>query len=150
MSPQRCILRALLGALMSGAALAAAADMPSTDLTAGFYRIKAEVALNQADRMQGLMQRTQLGPNQGMLFSFPLAARHCMWMKNTLIPLSVAFLDSAGRIINISDMQPQTENSHCADKEASFALEMNLGWFAAKGIKAGAAIGGVDRLPPPR
>lgn len=150
MKRQRFFLRALLGALFAGAALTAAADMPRIDLTAGFHRIEAEVALNQADRMQGLMQRTQMAPNHGMLFIFPQAARHCMWMKNTLIPLSVAFLDDSGHIINIRDMQPQTENSHCADKDARFALEMNQGWFAAKGIKAGASIGGVDRLPPPQ
>ncbi|HJW03444.1 MAG TPA: DUF192 domain-containing protein [Azospira sp.] len=146
----RLFPRACLGALLAGTALAAAADMPRTDLTAGFHRIEAEVALNQADRMQGLMQRTQMAPNHGMLFIFPQAARHCMWMKNTLIPLSVAFLDDSGHIINIRDMQPQTENNHCADKDARFALEMNQGWFAAKGIKAGASIGGVDRLPPPQ
>ncbi|MDE2584807.1 MAG: DUF192 domain-containing protein [Betaproteobacteria bacterium] len=150
MKRPRFFLRALLGALLAGTALAAAADMPRTDLTAGFHRIEAEVALNQADRMQGLMHRTQMGPNQGMLFIFPQADRHCMWMKNTLIPLSVAFLDDTGHIINVRDMQPQTETSHCADKAARFALEMNQGWFAAKGIKAGAAIGGLDRLPPPQ
>lgn len=150
MKRPRFFLRALLGALLAGTALAAAADMPRTDLTAGFHRIEAEVALNQADRMQGLMHRTQMAPNQGMLFIFPQADRHCMWMKNTLIPLSVAFLDDTGHIINVRDMQPQTETSHCADKAARFALEMNQGWFAAKGIKAGAAIGGLDRLPPPQ
>lgn len=137
----------LLGLASSAAALA---QMPRMELTAGFHRIEAEVAATQADRMQGLMQRRNLGPNQGMLFIFPQAQRHCMWMKNTVLPLSVAFLDEEGRILNIRDMQPQTENNHCADAPARFALEMNQGWFAAKGIKPGMGIGGLQRAPAAR
>lgn len=141
-----------LATLLLGLAgsLAALAQMPRLELTAGFHRIEAEVAATPPDRIQGLMQRTRLGPNQGMLFIFPQAQRHCMWMKNTLLPLSVAFLDDAGRIINIRDMQPQTENNHCADAPARFALEMNQGWFAAKGIQPGMSIGGLQRAPAPR
>ena len=127
-----------------------AADMPRMDLTAGFHRIEAEVAADQSNRMQGLMQRRVMGANQGMLFVFPQAARHCMWMRNTFLPLSVAFLDDEGRILNIEDMQPQTENNHCAAREARFALEMNIGWFAGKGLKAGARIGGIERAPRPQ
>lgn len=126
------------------------ADMPRIDLTAGFHRIDAEVAADQSDRMQGLMQRRVMAANQGMLFVFPQAARHCMWMRNTFLPLSVAFLNEQGRILNIEDMQPQTEDNHCAAGEARFALEMNIGWFAAKGFKAGARIGGIERAPRPR
>jgi uncharacterized membrane protein (UPF0127 family) len=129
---------------------AARADMPHLALTAGFYRIDAEVAATQEDRMQGLMQRKHLEAGQGMLFVFPAAARHCMWMKNTLLPLSVAFLDDSGRIINLRDMQPQTENSHCADAPARFALEVPQGWFAARGIGPGLRIGGLERIPAPR
>lgn len=128
----------------------ALAAMGHLELTAGFHRIEAEVAYTDPDRQQGLMQRTGLGPNQGMLFVFPVAARHCMWMRNTLIPLSVAFLDDKGRIINIRDMQPRTETSHCADQEARYALEMRQGWFAERGLKAGLPIGGIDRAPAPR
>ena len=84
-----------------------------------------------------------------MLFVFPEAARHCMWMKNTLVPLSVAFIDESGVIVNIADMQPQTENSHCAREPARYALEMNQGWYSAKGIAAGARISGLDQAPPP-
>jgi uncharacterized membrane protein (UPF0127 family) len=127
-----------------------AADMPRMDLTAGFHRIEAEVAADQSNRMQGLMQRRVMGANQGMLFVFPQAARHCMWMRNTFLPLSVAFLDDEGRILNIEDMQPQTEDNHCAAGAARFALEMNIGWFAAKGLKAGTRIGGVERAPRPQ
>jgi uncharacterized membrane protein (UPF0127 family) len=124
--------------------------MPQMELNAGFYRITAEVAANQEHRMQGLMQRPRMAANQGMLFVFPQAARHCMWMKNTLLPLSVAFLDEQGRILNIRDMQPQTETSHCADAPARFALEMNQGWFATKSIKPGMQIGNVTQAPAPR
>jgi uncharacterized membrane protein (UPF0127 family) len=127
-----------------------AADMPRMDLTAGFHRIEAEVAADQSNRMQGLMQRRVMGANQGMLFVFSQAARHCMWMRNTFLPLSVAFLDDEGRILNIEDMQPQTEDNHCAAGAARFALEMNIGWFAAKGLKAGTRIGGVERAPRPQ
>ena len=85
-----------------------------------------------------------------MLFVFPLAANHCMWMRNTLLPLSVAFLDEDGRILNIENMQPQTEDNHCAVKAARYALEMNLGWFSSKGIKPGARIGGIEKAPAPQ
>lgn len=128
----------------------AVAEMPRMALTAGFHRIEVEVAADQNNRMQGLMQRRVMGANQGMLFVFPQAARHCMWMRNTFLPLSVAFLDEEGRILNIEDMQPQTENNHCAASAARFALEMNIGWFAGKGIKSGARIGGIEQAPRPQ
>ncbi|WP_347250683.1 DUF192 domain-containing protein [Zoogloea sp.] len=121
-------------------------SMPRTELSAGMYRIEAEVAATQDSRMTGLMQRRSMPPNQGMLFVFTQPQRHCMWMKNTLLPLSVAFLDDEGRILNVEDMQPQTEDNHCAARPARFALEMNLGWFQQRGIKPGLKVGGVDRL----
>lgn len=126
------------------------AEMPRIELNFGLYRIEAEVAADQKNRMQGLMQRRSMAPQQGMLFVFPQVARHCMWMKNTFLPLSVAFLDDEGHIINIEDMQPETENNHCAARPARFALEMNQGWFAAKGIKAGMRLVGVEKAPSPR
>ena len=125
-------------------------ELPRVDLTAGFYRIQAEVAARDPDRMQGLMHRRSMPANHGMLFVFAQAARHCMWMRNTFLPLSVAFLDDEGRILNIEDMQPQTEDNHCAAKAARYALEMNLGWFAGKGIKPGTRIGGLEKSPRPQ
>lgn len=119
-------------------------------LNAGIHRIEAEVAADQPTRMQGLMHRRQMPANHGMLFVFPVADRHCMWMRNTLIPLSVAFLDADGKILNIEQMQAQTEENHCAAAPARFALEMNLGWFAGKGIRVGQRIGGIDKAPAPR
>ena len=126
------------------------AQMPRMELNAGIHRIDAEVAADQQNRMQGLMNRRSMGSNQGMLFVFTRADRHCMWMRNTLLPLSVAFMDEQGRILNIEDMKPQTENNHCASAPARFALEMNQGWFASKGIKVGQHIGGVEKSPQPQ
>lgn len=125
-------------------------SMPRMDLQIGMFRINAEVAADQGNRMQGLMHRKSMAQHEGMLFVFPEQATHCMWMRNTNIPLSVAFLDEAGRIINIEDMEPHTENNHCAATPARFALEMNKGWFASKKIKAGTAIRGVEKSPMPR
>ena len=99
--------------------------------------------------MQGLIQRRNMAPNHGMLFVFARADRHCMWMRNTLLPISVAFLDEEGRILNIEDMQPLTEINHCAALPARFALDMKLGWFSSKEFKPGQRIGGVENSPRP-
>jgi len=125
---------------------ALAQELPSVQLSAGMHLIRAEVAADFATRAQGLMHRKSLVPNSGMLFIFDAAEIHCMWMKNTLIPLSVAFVDEKGAIINIEDMQPQTEDSHCAARPARYALEMSRGWFAARGIKPGSRIGGIPGI----
>jgi hypothetical protein len=110
--------------------------------------VHAEVADSMGTRMEGLMHRKAMEPNAGMVFVFEEDAAHCMWMKNTLIPLSVAFIDNSGTILNIADMQPQSEQTHCAAKPARFALEMNKGWFAQRGIKAGAKLRGLENLAP--
>lgn len=132
--------------LLAASALAQA--FPRTGLSIGMYRIDAEVAATNETRMRGLMHRTEMGAQQGMLFIFDGKQRHCMWMKNTFLPLSVAFADESGKILNIEDMQPQTETSHCAAEPARYALEMNQGWFKAKGIKPGARIQGIPGLKP--
>jgi len=124
-------------------ATGAAAQAPVVQLNAGMHLIRAEVAADNGTRMTGLMHRASLPANAGMLFVFEEAAAHCMWMKNTLIPLSVAFLDERGAIINVEEMKPQTEDSHCARRPARYALEMNRGWFASRGIKPGSRIGGI-------
>lgn len=140
------VFAAVFGLLLSGAALAQTA-MPVVELTAGFHRIEAEVAATDQNRQTGLMQRKSMPAQRGMLFVFPQPNAYCMWMRNTLIPLSVAFLDAEGKIINIEDMQPQTEDNHCAKKMASYALEMNLGWFAQRGLKAGTRLNGIEKAP---
>lgn len=119
--------------------------LPVTTLTAGMNLIRAEVASKDADRQQGLMHREKMGQNEGMVFVFDGPAQVCMWMKNTLIPLSVAFIDERGTIVNIEDMQPQTTDSHCARKPIRYALEMNQGWFKQKNIKPGMTIGGLPQ-----
>ena len=126
------------------------AELPAIQLKAGMHLIRAEVAADNASRMQGLMHRQSLGANGGMLFIFDEAQIHCMWMKNTLIPLSVAFIDASGAIINIADMQPHSEQSHCASTPAVFALEMTKGWFAQRGVKPGTKLGGLETLAPRR
>jgi len=129
---------------------AARAELPLVELGAGMYRIEAELAHTDMTRQVGLMNRRAMPAQRGMIFVFTQDARHCMWMKNTLIPLSVAFLDRDGRILNIEQMQPQTEDSHCAAGPARFALEMNRGWFADRKLAAGDRIRGVDQLPAGR
>jgi len=132
------------------AAPAASAQLPTIELTAGIHLIHAEVANTMESRTQGLMFRKYLGPNEGMLFVFPRAEPHCFWMKNTLIPLSIAFLDGEGKIVSTAEMAPMTENTHCAAAPAKFALEMSSGWFAAKGLKPGATLVGASKAPAAR
>jgi uncharacterized membrane protein (UPF0127 family) len=104
--------------------------------------IQAEVAASPQERAIGLMHRKSMPANNGMLFVFEEAQPQCFWMKNTLLPLSIAFLDDAGQVVNIADMKPLDESSHCSAKPVRFALEMNQGWFAKRGIKAGSKLGG--------
>jgi uncharacterized membrane protein (UPF0127 family) len=127
----------------------ARAEVPQIELSAGVHRIVAEVASTGASRAEGLMYRRQLGANQGMLFVFPEANRHCMWMRNTYVALSVAFIDDQGAVINVAEMQPQTETNHCAARPARYALEMNAGWFARRGLGPGTRLDGLNRAPAP-
>jgi uncharacterized membrane protein (UPF0127 family) len=144
----RSSLVALCAALFCSAASAQQVPqpkLPAVELQSGMYLIKAEVAGNYQTRMIGLMGREQMAANEGMLFLFPEHEKQCMWMKNTLLPLSVAFIDDKGVILNIEDMKPQTEDSHCSAGPAPYALEMNLNWFKNKGLKAGSKILGIDK-----
>jgi len=138
-----------LAALFVNAAAWAQGAMPLMELSAGFHRIEADVAATDRDRQVGLMNRREMPPQRGMLFVFDHENTHCMWMRNTLLPLSVAFIDARGVIINIEDMKPQTEDNHCARVPARYALEMNVGWFAQRGIKPGTKLGGIDKAPRP-
>lgn len=135
--------------LAAGAAAAQQPPLPMVQLGAGMHLIRAEVADRDASRAMGLMHRTALAPNGGMLFVFDDDAVHCMWMKNTPLPLSVAFIDASGAIVNIADMQPHTEVAHCAARPARFALEMARGWFAERGIRAGTRLRGLEKLRLP-
>jgi len=120
----------------------AAQRLPAIKLTAGFHIIQAELAQTPDQRAIGLMHRSAMGGNEGMLFVFERPAQQCFWMKNTLLPLSIAFLAEDGTVVNIEDMKPQTLESHCSAKAVRFALEMNQGWFAKRGIQPGAKLAG--------
>lgn len=110
------------------------------------HSLRVEVAATVEQRMQGLMFRTKLGADDGMLFVFDEPAYHAMWMKNTPLPLSVAFVDGEGRILNILDMEPQTLDQHAAAGPARYAIETNKGWFARRGIKAGDRVSGLPKV----
>jgi hypothetical protein len=111
------------------------------------HSIRAEVANSEEDRRMGLMFRKSLAENQGMLFIYEKEGRYAMWMKNTNVALSVAFIDRNGAILNIEDMEPQTEDSHGSKGVAKFSLEMNQGWFKKRGIKKGDHVAGLERIP---
>jgi uncharacterized membrane protein (UPF0127 family) len=132
--------------IFATASIAAQQKFQVISLTAGIHVIQAEVVAKEVERQQGLMFREKMGPNEGMVFLFDTPAKVCMWMKNTLLPLSVAFIDEDGRIVNIENMMPHTTDSHCAKKPVRYALEMNQGWFKQKNIKPGTMIGGLPRL----
>ena len=124
-----------------------AQDAPQLDLmrvkiTAGMYIIDAQVARTPDQRTTGLMFRKEMPQSEGMLFVFEQPSRLCFWMKNTLLPLTAAFVSDDGTIVNLADMKPQTTDSHCATKPVRYVLEMNQGWFAKRGIKAGSKLGG--------
>jgi uncharacterized membrane protein (UPF0127 family) len=128
--------------LVFGCQLALAQDgpqlnLPRTKITAGMYLIDTQVAATPEQRSTGLMFRPQMPSGEGMLFVFEVPSEQCFWMKNTLLPLTAAFVADDGTIVNLADMKPQTTNSHCSEKPVRYVLEMNQGWFAKKGIKAG-------------
>ncbi len=127
--------------------LAFAQDAPQLQLqrvplTAGMHRIDAQVAATPQQRQIGLMFRTDMPQNEGMLFVFEQPAKQCFWMKNTPSPLTAAFVADDGTIVNLADMKPLSTDSHCSDKPVRYVLEMNAGWFAKKGIKAGSKLAG--------
>ena len=136
------LLTVLLGCALSLIPLAHAQDAPQTNLPrikigAGMHLIDAQLATNSQQRATGLMFRKEMPASEGMLFVFEQASEQCFWMKNTLLPLTAAFVADDGTIVNLADMKPQTTDSHCSAKPVRYVLEMNQGWFDKKGIKAG-------------
>jgi len=111
--------------------------LPRTTLSAGIHQLQVQVAQTQEQHATGLMYRTDMPQQEGMLFVFSAPSQQCFWMKNTLIPLTAAFVADDGTIVNLEDMQAQTTQSHCSAKPVRYVLEVNQGWFAKKGIKAG-------------
>lgn len=117
-------------------------DLPATTLHVGMHNIRAQLALTPEQRQIGLMFRQSMPNHEGMLFVFEQAATQCFWMRNTLIPLSAAFLAEDGTVVNLVDMKPQSDDSHCSTKPVRYVLEMNQGWFAKRGVKPGTRISG--------
>jgi uncharacterized membrane protein (UPF0127 family) len=123
--------------------LASSTDLPTRTLTIGGHSLTVEVASTPKTRETGLMNRFSLRPDHGMLFVFEAPQPMAFWMKNTYIPLSVAFVDARGRILNIEDMRPQDESTHWSKGPALYAIEMRQGWFSARGITAGDTVAGL-------
>ncbi len=117
-------------------------ELPRVRLSAGIHLIDTQVAATPEQRSTGLMFRKDMPQSEGMLFVFEQADQQCFWMKNTLLPLTAAFVADDGTIVNLADMKPQTTDSHCSSQPVRYVLEMNQGWFARKGIKAGFKLGG--------
>lgn len=134
--------------LASGVSLAQQAPQPTlrtTKLSTGIHVITAEVAATPQSQMIGLMMRERLAPNHGMVFVFEDKSQHCFWMRNTLIPLSIAFIEDDGTIVNIADMAPKSEASTCPQRPVRYALEMDQGWFTKRGVTAGKKITGLPQ-----
>ena len=142
---RRALGLALGAAVMAGTAWAQdepQMNLPRTTLSAGMFQIDTQLALTPQQRSIGLMFRAEMPQHEGMLFVFEAPSVQCFWMKNTLLPLTAAFVADDGTIVNLADMKPQTTDSHCSSKPVRFVLEMNQGWFARKGLKAGFKLGG--------
>ena len=138
---------ALLGLSATWSAFSQTSDVPQLDLpriklSAGMHLIDTQVARTNAQRQTGLMHRPSMPLTEGMLFVFDEPATQCFWMKNTLLPLTAAFVADDGRIVNLADMKPQTTDSHCSSQPVRYVLEMNQGWFDKKGLKAGFKLAG--------
>jgi uncharacterized membrane protein (UPF0127 family) len=117
-------------------------NLAATTLKVGMHSIRAQLALTPQQRQIGLMFRRDMPNHEGMLFVFDQESPQCFWMRNTLIPLSIAFLADDGTVVNLADMKPQSDDSHCSSKPVRFVLEMNQGWFAKRGVKPGTRING--------
>lgn len=141
-------LTACIAALLLGGSLSAQAqdtpqtDLPRVTLKAGMHLIQAQVASTPQQRATGLMFRQEMPMHEGMLFIFEQPATQCFWMKNTLLPLTAAFVADNGTVVNLADMKPQSLDAHCSEKPVRYVLEMNQGWFAKRGVRAGTRLSG--------
>ncbi len=143
----KTIFAATLSLLLLGGPIASAQETPQTQLqrtalSIGIHQIDTQLAMTPEQREIGLMYRKEMPQHEGMLFVFESASSVCFWMKNTLIPLTAAFIADDGTIVNLENMKPLTADSHCATKPVRYVLEMNQGWFSKKGIKPGSKISG--------
>lgn len=142
---ERLLLSRLLMALMATGALAQSAwsqTLPTETLNVRFFQITAEIAKTPNQRTKGLMGRQSLPPSHGMLFVFEQAEQQCFWMRNTPLPLTIAFIADDGKIVNFADMTPFSEQAHCSAQPVRYALEMEQGWFKKRGVLVGDPITG--------
>jgi uncharacterized membrane protein (UPF0127 family) len=142
----RAVLPILAVVLLAGVAAAQTGPqppLPTTRLTAGMHIITAELATTPQKRTVGMMFREQVAPNHGMLFVFESKGQQCFWMRNTPLPLSIAFIADDGTILQITDMSPKSDALHCSQRPVRFALEMEQGWFVRKGAQVGSKLGGL-------
>ena len=138
-----CLLWLAVGLSMQALAQQAQTNLPRTKLSAGMHMLDVQLAQTPQERQIGLMFRKEMPQHEGMLFVFEQPATQCFWMRNTLIPLTAAFVADDGTIVNLADMKPLSDDSHCSTKPVRFVLEMNQGWFAKRNIAAGYKLGGV-------
>ena len=117
-------------------------DLARVQLAAGMHQINAQVAATPQQRQVGLMSRKEMPQHEGMIFIFEQPAQQCFWMKNTLLPLTAAFIADDGTVVNLADMKPLALDAHCSKKPVRYVLEMNQGWFDKKSVKAGSKIQG--------
>lgn len=154
-SPQETmnmLRRAAMAAFVAVVTLSSQAQTPQTQLPrvqlrAGMHIIDAQLAMTPQQRNTGLMWRASMPQHEGMLFVFERPGTQCFWMKNTLLPLTAAFIADDGMIVNMADMTPQTTDSHCSSQPVRYVLEMNQGWFSKRGIQAGDRLEGFVELP---
>jgi uncharacterized protein len=139
-----CLMAAGPSLAQEGAQL----TLPRIKVSAGIYQVDVQVAQTAKQREIGLMFRTEMPQQEGMLFVFEQPSKLCFWMKNTVLPLTAAFIADDGTIVNLVDMKPQTTDSHCAMRPVRYVLEMNQGWFAKRGMKAGTRLAGVPFSAP--
>ena len=116
--------------------------LQTIDITAGMHIIKTELAITPDQQQIGMMFRRSMGTHEGMLFISDQPGQRCFWMRNTLVPLTIAFIADDGTIVNLADMDAQSDVSHCSARPVRFALEVNRGWFAKRGLKAGLRLQG--------
>ena len=146
----RRLAAAIVATSLAAPALAQTEAQPHLEtiaLQAGMHVVRAEVARTPLQQQTGLMFRREMAANQGMLFVFDQPGPRCFWMRNTLLPLTIAYVADDGSIVDLIDMQPQSENSHCSSRPVRYALEMNQGWFAKRGIKPGFRLKGAPFAP---
>jgi uncharacterized membrane protein (UPF0127 family) len=132
-----------------GLPTAAQPPLPTVTLTVAGRPVLAEVADDDTERTAGMMFRTTMAPGTGMLFVYPEARPRSFWMKNTLLPLSIAYLSETGRVVALADMAPQDTRGVPSGAPAMYALEVPQGWFSALGVRVGDQVTGLP-APPPR